>query len=91
MNRDMREFLRKSFFISVIFALLMAAVSYNLKKLLKWISKGLGNDQNSLVRLFAMLWRILLQFAGISASTPDRQQIKMSVSITQLKTINTTF
>lgn len=40
--------------------LLMAAVCYNLKRLLKWTSEGLENTQKILAKCFSVLWRPLL-------------------------------
>lgn len=41
--------------------LLMAAVCYNLKRLLKWTSETLKNTDEALVKCFYMLWLFLMQ------------------------------
>src|SRR5215218_7619523 len=46
--------------------LLMAAVCYNLKRLLKWIGEELKNTQKMLACLHSMLWPFLLQQARTS-------------------------
>jgi transposase len=40
--------------------LLMAAVCYNLKRLLKWTSENLENNQKTLAKRFSVLWHLLV-------------------------------
>jgi len=41
--------------------LLMAAVCYNLKRLLKWTNEGLQNPRKTLAQLLFVLWSLLVQ------------------------------
>lgn len=69
--------------------LLMAATCYNLKKLLKLISKGTENDQNSLVWLFILLWRILLPPARKTAFATAYPLMKMRMLFSPPKATGT--
>jgi transposase len=41
--------------------MLMAAVCYNLKRLLKWMGEALKNTQKTFAKRFSVLWRLLVQ------------------------------
>ena len=44
--------------------LLMAAVCYNLKRLLKWTADGIGNTKKTLHQFLFLLWLLLVQHGG---------------------------
>ena len=44
--------------------LLMAAVCYNLKRLLKWMADGTKNTEKTLLQFFSMLWAFVVPQAG---------------------------
>ena len=46
--------------------LLMAAVCYNLKRLLKWMDENLKNTEKMIAKLFFRLWLLLVQQDGKS-------------------------